>query len=142
MKTWYNDATTNFLINRKADEKPPAEPTVTPGPWYVAEKAMWQAQVRFIRTSEDKSGVVGLTNDRDASLVSAAREMFEALEALLEWGREHTSPLQPNSPHELLVAAHHAIAKAKGTTDPSTTKFFNDRHDARVAAGNQSLYSD
>lgn len=23
-----------------------------------------------------------------------------------------------------------------------TTKFFNDRHDARVAAGNQSLYSD
>ena len=41
-------------------------------------------------------------------------ELLTALEALTDWGREHTSPLQPNSPHELLVQATAAIAKAKG----------------------------
>lgn len=30
--------------------------------------------------------------------------------------------------------------KATGEPDAATTKFFNDRHDARVAAGNQSLF--
>lgn len=49
-----------------------------------------------------------------ANKIAAAPELFEALEGLLEWGRNHTSPIDPNSPHELLVAAHHAIAKAKG----------------------------
>jgi hypothetical protein len=41
-------------------------------------------------------------------------ELLTALEALTDWGREHTSPLQPNSPHELLVRAAAAVAKAKG----------------------------
>jgi hypothetical protein len=32
-----------------------------------------------------------------------------ALRALLDWGREHTSPRDENSPHELLVAATEAL---------------------------------
>lgn len=87
----------------------------TPGNWYVAERTMWHAEVRFVRTSEDKSGVVGLTSDRDAKLVAAAPDLLTALTNLLNWGREHTSPTDPNSPHELLVAAHEAIEKAGGS---------------------------
>jgi hypothetical protein len=37
-----------------------------------------------------------------------------ALRALLDWGREHTSPRDANSPHKLLVAAADALAKAEG----------------------------
>jgi len=33
-----------------------------------------------------------------------------ALQALLDWGREHTSPRDANSPHHLLVAAQAALA--------------------------------
>lgn len=33
-----------------------------------------------------------------------------ALKALLDWGREHTSPRDPNSPHALLVEAAAALA--------------------------------
>lgn len=36
-----------------------------------------------------------------------------ALTALLDWGREHTSPTDANSPHELLIAAKAAL-DAKG----------------------------
>lgn len=36
-----------------------------------------------------------------------------ALEALLTWGCEHTSPRDANSPHELLVAAREAVDAAK-----------------------------
>lgn len=44
----------------------------------------------------------------------ALPELFSSLKALLDWCREHTSPIQANSPHQLLIAAHYAIAKAKG----------------------------
>jgi hypothetical protein len=33
----------------------------------------------------------------------------EALRALVDWGRENTSPRDANSPHELLVAACEAL---------------------------------
>ena len=46
--------------------------------------------------------------------VNAHDELLAALEALTEWGRTHTSPLDTNSPHDLLIAAVNAIAKAKG----------------------------
>jgi hypothetical protein len=39
--------------------------------------------------------------------------VLAALEALLAWGCEHTSPRDPNSPHELLVAAREAVDAAK-----------------------------
>lgn len=38
--------------------------------------------------------------------------LLVALQGLLDWGREHTSPRDPNSPHALLVAAQDAIDKA------------------------------
>ncbi|TJW14409.1 MAG: hypothetical protein E5W82_10560 [Mesorhizobium sp.] len=40
--------------------------------------------------------------------------LLAALKSLRDWGREHTSPRDPNSPHILLVAASDAIAKAEG----------------------------
>ena len=38
--------------------------------------------------------------------------VLAALMALLDWAREHTSPRDPNSPHELLVAAQQAVDDA------------------------------
>ena len=45
--------------------------------------------------------------------VNTHAALLDALSKLLDWAREHTSPIQPNSPHLLLIAAHHAIAKAR-----------------------------
>lgn len=53
---------------------------------------------------------------RDTLLIAAAPELYETLAALTDWAREHTSPLQPNSPHALLVAAVIALNKATGDT--------------------------
>jgi hypothetical protein len=47
--------------------------------------------------------------------MAAAPELRDALAALTEWGRTHTGPLDANSPHELLIAAVKALAKADGT---------------------------
>lgn len=41
-------------------------------------------------------------------------EILAALVALTEWGCTHTSPRDPNSPHELLVQAREAIARYTG----------------------------
>jgi hypothetical protein len=46
--------------------------------------------------------------ERDARAIVNTRA---ALKALLDWGREHTSPHDPNSPHDLLVAAAFALAE-------------------------------
>lgn len=45
---------------------------------------------------------------------AAAPDMLAVLKALSEWAREHTSPRDANSPHDLLVTAEAAIAKAEG----------------------------
>jgi hypothetical protein len=42
-----------------------------------------------------------------------------ALRALLDWGREHTGPRDPNSPHVLLIEAAEAL-KAAGQAKPDT----------------------
>lgn len=49
----------------------------TPGPWYVAEKARFQGDVRFVRTSTDSSGIIGVTNDHDAHFIAAAPDLLE-----------------------------------------------------------------
>lgn len=49
-------------------------------------------------------------------LMIAAPDLLKALQNLTEWGRTHTSPLDANSPHDLLIAAVNAIAKATGET--------------------------
>jgi hypothetical protein len=39
-------------------------------------------------------------------------ELLSALRALTDWGREHTSPRDPNTPHDLLVRAVAVIDEA------------------------------
>lgn len=51
----------------------------------------------------------------NALLIAAAPELLDALTGLLNWGRDHLSPVHNPEAHELLVAAHNAIAKATGT---------------------------
>jgi hypothetical protein len=40
--------------------------------------------------------------------------LLVACEGLLNWGRDHLSPVHDPEAHKLLVAAHNAIAKVKG----------------------------
>ncbi len=42
-------------------------------------------------------------------LLAASPALYEALAALTEWGRTHTSPTDPNSPHKLLINAVAAL---------------------------------
>src|SRR5262245_29687256 len=51
-----------------------------------------------------------LNDDDDAG--DPTRELVEALEALVEWGCTQTSPLDPNTPHGLLVLGRTVLAKA------------------------------
>ncbi len=74
-----------------------------------------------LRTQANGTNLVEVYRADDSIRVLTRDELHEnnvdlltALEALTDWGREHTSPLQPNSPHELLVQAAAAVAKAKG----------------------------
>lgn len=55
-----------------------------------------------------------------------------------ENGRMLPDQAQAKRDHESRIAAE----KQQQTDAASTTKFFNDRHDARVEAGRQSLYND
>ena len=105
----------------------------TPSPWTVSGQLIVgppepypnpKAQTMGRKIAEicwDWDGDQGATGElpwsiakRNGDLLAAAPELLAALEPLLDWCREHTSPIQPNSPHDLLVAANHAIQKAKG----------------------------
>ncbi len=46
------------------------------------------------------------------------KALLAPLQALVAWGRAHTSPTQPNSPHDLLVKACEAIAQVETSTEP------------------------
>lgn len=48
-------------------------------------------------------------------------QLLEALRALTDWGREHTSPRDPNSPHDLLIRAVEVIAEADKYELPDET---------------------
>lgn len=58
------------------------------------------------RTNEELLG--------NARLIAAAPELLSTLQALTDWAREHTSPRQSNTPHEILIEAMAVIAKATG----------------------------
>lgn len=52
----------------------------TLGKFYTAERSMWHADVRFIRTDNDDSGVLGVvSSDTDAKLFAASKEMLMQL---------------------------------------------------------------
>lgn len=93
----------------------------TPGPWVINHSGLQeptgdydhihaesnralQAICKVVRRHDSKA---------NAKLIAAAPDLLEALEALLDWGRDWTSPNDPHSPHELLVNACTAIAKAR-----------------------------
>lgn len=81
----------------------------TPGPWH------WFSDEDVIdngKGSLEIALVVGL--EYDGRLIAAAPDLLAALRALLDWGREHTSPRDDNSPHALLIQACEAVAKAEG----------------------------
>ena len=107
----------------------------TPGPWNVTEVHQsadvleWiidcnrpasngcKEDPRIAIVEEMGGSMDGREEGRsNAHLIASAPDLLEALEALLNWGRDHTSPTQPNSPHQLLVNAHNVIAKARGQT--------------------------
>ncbi len=46
-------------------------------------------------------------------LADAAPALLDALRALVDWGRDHTSPLDADSPHALLIVGAAAIAQAE-----------------------------
>jgi hypothetical protein len=61
---------------------------------------------------EGNETVCYVLDPKHARLIAAAPDLLAALQALTDWGRDHTSPKDPNSPHALLVAARAAIARA------------------------------
>lgn len=90
-------------------------PKFTPGPWEVS-KVYGQQGLIVALGGEAIASVTGYytragQTEGNARLIAAAPELYEALCELLEWGREHTSPRDANSPHELLVKASAALAK-------------------------------
>lgn len=95
----------------------------TPGPWGI----IWTNGTIVIDANGGKTDIAHVVNrvnrditEANARLIAAAPELLSALRSILDWGREHTSPTEPNSPHGLLVAAHLAIAKAEtGETAPA-----------------------
>jgi hypothetical protein len=54
------------------------------------------------------------TDDRLKRLHFLAEPMADLLTRLLDWGREHTGPTQPNSPHELLIEASNMLDVIEG----------------------------
>lgn len=54
-------------------------------------------------------------DEANARLIAAAPELLDALSNLLNWGRDHLSPVHEPETLPLLIAAHNAIAKATET---------------------------
>lgn len=89
----------------------------TPGPWLFDAGSIY-AECQIINGETIESPLAELLSGRQENweanglLMTAAPELLEALINLTEWGRTHTSPLDANSPHDLLIAAVNAISKA------------------------------
>jgi hypothetical protein len=85
----------------------------TPGPWNKNSCYIYAPDGKIIAQVHNpgsKKTDYPLEANRD--LMAAAPELLAALEALTDWGREHTSPRDDNSPHLLLIAAMEALTKA------------------------------
>jgi hypothetical protein len=106
----------------------------TPGPWFHIPRAR-DGHVDIITDREDNRGrafiqvgspeaeypILDYPHDNkqtaNARLIAAAPELLAALKELAGWGLCHTSPLDAKSPHNLLIAAVEAIAKAEGRAE-------------------------
>jgi hypothetical protein len=91
----------------------------TPGPWrinHLNDKIIIGGRAYGIENVLSIAEVTKLKHhsQENAWLIAAAPDLLAALQALLDWGRDYTGPTDPHSPHQLLVKAHNAIAKAKG----------------------------
>jgi hypothetical protein len=99
----------------------------TPGPWTIQELEHaydgyenWNTycirspQNVHIATVGNVDRFHEQDHEANARLLAAAPDLLAALQALKDWGCTHTSPRDPNSPHDLLIAAHEAIHKATG----------------------------
>jgi len=49
------------------------------------------------------------TEDEAVACAESVPDLRACLRDLLNWGREHTCPIEPNSPHALLVRAHELL---------------------------------
>jgi len=61
-----------------------------------------------------------LQKDRDALLA--------VVKKLLDWGRDHTSPLDENSPHALLVEAHGVVNRAEAPEQETVSERYRRWH--------------
>jgi len=101
----------------------------TPGPWHYVGDSLTHRQFDIYSPGAAPRQHICTVNNlsvealwkRDAQqaeanarLIAAAPALLEALQALTDWGRDHTSPKDPNSPHDLLIAARAATARATG----------------------------
>lgn len=82
-----------------------------------------QGEMQTLQIVQNPDGTLadGLSVDQLADMVRATGEALES---------------------QLMANRIEDTAKATNSNDAATDKFFNNRHGARVATGNQSLYSD
>ena len=94
--------------------------THTPGPWQVSRNACGELapfdmdEGRSLLSCEVENPLPLAEREANAALIAAAPELLEALTALVNWGWEHTSPCDDDSPNDLLVKACEVIVKAGG----------------------------
>lgn len=107
----------------------------TPGPWCLdidKSQGNWNYNIRTVKPHNPAGGIgkhIATVNpymtelqgnsawpcaEQNGHILAAAPELLTTLQALTDWCCSNTSPRDPNSPHELLVAAVAAVAKAKG----------------------------
>jgi hypothetical protein len=80
------------------------------GAWTTDQhgRPMW---LRFARIESPYC----LDADRSVgNLFASSTDLYRSLRQLVDWAREHTSPCDPNSPHDLLIDASAALARAEG----------------------------
>lgn len=71
----------------------------------------------LLASHESGNGTTPAERDANVRLAAAAPELLASLRALVDWARQHTSPVQPNSPHALLVQAWKALDRAEGRAE-------------------------
>lgn len=92
----------------------------TPGPWYVSEERGLQGEVCYHAIKDSGESYVASTwagaNAANASLIAAAPDLLEALEALMPQEIGYGNSMCVDSYLNAVVVARAAIAKAKGET--------------------------